>query len=167
MSSVTATEAARNFSDLLTQVEHSGVPVEITRRGRTIAVLTKAHSAGPAQERFADAFALLDGSEHHDVLTDLFGALADLGCSLVVPTGWKRRDYVNVHYPGIRARLASVHVGTGSTEFQIDSWSSVRRDESGWRRLDAGNKAATYVADLTDIDRVTTFAQREIARRLG
>ena len=39
MSDVTATEAARNFSDLLDHVEHGGERFTIVRRGRAIASL--------------------------------------------------------------------------------------------------------------------------------
>ncbi|MEE8456903.1 MAG: type II toxin-antitoxin system prevent-host-death family antitoxin [Acidimicrobiia bacterium] len=39
MSDVTATEAARNFSDLLDNVEHGGESYTIVRRGRAVAHL--------------------------------------------------------------------------------------------------------------------------------
>ncbi|MFP5488591.1 MAG: type II toxin-antitoxin system Phd/YefM family antitoxin [Acidimicrobiia bacterium] len=54
MSEVTATEAARRFSDLLDAVEHHGERYTITRRGKAVA-----HIEPVTRGRGADAKALL------------------------------------------------------------------------------------------------------------
>ena len=54
MSEVTATEAARQFADLLDAVEHKGERYTITRRGKAIA-----HIEPVARGRGADTKALL------------------------------------------------------------------------------------------------------------
>lgn len=54
MSEITATEAARNFADLLDAVEHDGERYTITRRGKAVA-----HIEPVTRGRGADAKALL------------------------------------------------------------------------------------------------------------
>jgi prevent-host-death family protein len=54
MPEISATDAARNFSDLLDAVEHRGEDFVIIRRGRTIA-----HLAPTARGRGVDVKALL------------------------------------------------------------------------------------------------------------
>jgi prevent-host-death family protein len=54
MPEITATEAARNFADLLDAVEHRGEHFTIVRRGKTVAHLEPAHGS-----RGADVKALL------------------------------------------------------------------------------------------------------------
>jgi prevent-host-death family protein len=46
---VTATEAARNFADLLDAVEHRGEHFLIVRRGKTVAQLEPAHGGRGAE----------------------------------------------------------------------------------------------------------------------
>ncbi len=48
MSEVSATEAARNFADLLDAVEHRGERFTVVRRGKAIAVLEPAKPANGA-----------------------------------------------------------------------------------------------------------------------
>jgi prevent-host-death family protein len=54
MSEVTATEAARNFADLLDAVEHAGERYTVTRRGKAVAQIEPVRRG-----RGADAKALL------------------------------------------------------------------------------------------------------------
>src|SRR6266567_1385709 len=50
---ITATEAARRFSDLLDDVEHRGAHYVIVRRGRRIAALSP-HGTGPSGVTFKE-----------------------------------------------------------------------------------------------------------------
>lgn len=51
MSEVTATDAARNFADLLDAVEHRGEHFTVVRRGRVVARLEPARPADAAELR--------------------------------------------------------------------------------------------------------------------
>ncbi|HVA07540.1 MAG TPA: type II toxin-antitoxin system prevent-host-death family antitoxin [Acidimicrobiales bacterium] len=49
MPDVSATDAARNFSDILDAVEHRGEHFTIVRRGKVVAQLDPVHSGGGAE----------------------------------------------------------------------------------------------------------------------
>lgn len=70
MPDITATDAARNFADLLDAIEHRGEHFTIVRRGRAIAQLEPMHRG-----RGADAKALL---RRHRPDADWSGDLDDV-----------------------------------------------------------------------------------------
>lgn len=64
---ITATEAARTFSDRLDEVEHAGRVFEISRRGRPVALLTPATSSTRTRRTWGEAIRmLLDGPRADD-----------------------------------------------------------------------------------------------------
>jgi prevent-host-death family protein len=70
---ITATEAARNFADLLDAVEHRGEHFVIVRRGKTVALLEPAHGG-----RGADVKALLRRHRPDDDWTTDVRSVRDL-----------------------------------------------------------------------------------------
>src|SRR5262245_20878342 len=77
------------------------------------------------------------------------------GCSNPIPD-CKRCDYVNIRPPmrsRRRGRIASVQVNTGSVEFQDGSWSRLR-ESTGFRHLNAGDKAARTVDSDADVEAI-------------
>lgn len=85
------------------------------------------------------------------------------GCTIEIPEG-RRGDYVNIRPPmrsRRRGRIASVHLNSGSVEFQDGSWSRLR-ESAGFRRLNAGDKAARTVDSGADVDAVVSALVREI-----
>ena len=75
MSEITATEASRNFADLLDGVEHRGERYTIIRRGRAVAQLEPVHVASGAEAK-----ALL---RRHRIDRDWAGEVAALRHDLV------------------------------------------------------------------------------------
>lgn len=73
MPEITATEAARKFSDVLDAVEHRGDEFTIVRRGKVIARLEPA-----AGSRGADVKALLRRHPVDDAWRDDLGSVRDL-----------------------------------------------------------------------------------------
>lgn len=73
MTSVTATEAARKFADLLDAVEHDGAEYTITRRGRAVA-----HIAPVARGSGADAKSVLRDAASDADWSDDLTAVRDL-----------------------------------------------------------------------------------------
>lgn len=86
-----------------------------------------------------------------------------LGCRVEVP-GAQRTDYLNIKAPietTWRARLASVHVRTGSLEFQDGSWERLGSPD-GFRNLGAGNKAAITLDSAPAVDAAKHAFEAEV-----
>jgi prevent-host-death family protein len=173
---ITATDAARNFADLLDAVERDREEFTIIRRGKVVARLTplakaqlrslasrlsrqrpRAHAASEPsstnRRTFGEAEEILRPAPAKEpLLRQLLGELEDLGCHISVPGGRHRDDYVNVTPGAGRGRIASVHAASGRVEFQNDSWGRVGGTQTGFVRLAAGNKAA----HPTSAPRITT-----------
>ena len=99
---------------------------------------------------------------NRDRIISLLETAESLGCRVAAPEG-DRDDYVNVMPPAhsLRtSRLMSVHVRTGSVEFQANSWSRLG-SPSDFRRLSAGDKAARALDSQADLDAVTAALRYE------
>jgi hypothetical protein len=114
--------------------------------------------------RFAVDSFLRPSAGQEAKLRGLLAGLEDLGCFLYPPTG-DRDDYINVHCPGIRGRIASVNVSSGRVEFQNDSWRNLGDLDAGFVHLEAGNKAALALSNDDDVDNAVKAAALEIGRR--
>jgi len=73
MPEVSATDAARRFSDLLDAVEHEGEQFTVVRHGKAVA-----HIEPISQGRGADVKALLSGRRLDRAWADELGALREL-----------------------------------------------------------------------------------------
>ncbi len=71
MHAVSATEFARNFSQMLDQVEHQGVSISITRNQRQIATVVPQLRQQSAMEAFGDLYRPLDGAVNDDWMADI------------------------------------------------------------------------------------------------
>lgn len=71
MHAVSATEFARNFSQMLDQVEHQGVTISITRNQRQIAIVVPQLRHQSAMEAFGDLYRPLQGAVNDDWLADI------------------------------------------------------------------------------------------------
>lgn len=173
MQILTATDVARNFSQILDEIGKTGKEVAISRHGRVVARLVPelpARSPRPInpsdKRRFPTIEPLLRPSrETEPLLRQLLGDLEDLGCKLIPPGGEQRRDYVNIDSPGIRGRVLSVNVSSGRAEFQSNSWDSVSGLDVRFKRLAAGNKAAHPLETLADVETILRATKKEIDRR--
>lgn len=70
MQTVTATEFARNFRQMLDQVEHRGETISIVRNQRPVATLIPGAQRQTAMEAFGDLYRTLDDSAAHGWLDD-------------------------------------------------------------------------------------------------
>ncbi len=71
MHAVSATEFARNFSQMLDQVELQGLTISIVRNQRPIASLVPSLRSQTATEAFGDLYRPLDGAVKDDWLLDI------------------------------------------------------------------------------------------------
>ena len=71
MQAVSATEFARNFSQMLNQVEHQGVTISIVRNQRQIATLAPQLRQQTAMEAFGDLYRPLEGAVNDDWMADI------------------------------------------------------------------------------------------------
>ena len=71
MHAVSATEFARNFSQMLDQVEHQGVTISIVRNQRQVATVVPRLRQQSAMEAFGDLYRPLDGAVKDDWLADI------------------------------------------------------------------------------------------------
>lgn len=71
MQAVSATEFARNFSQMLDQVEHQGVTISIVRNQRQIATLAPQLRQQSAMEAFGDLYRPLAGAVNDDWMADI------------------------------------------------------------------------------------------------
>ena len=70
MHAVTATEFARNFSQMLDQVEHQGVTIAIVRNQRQVATVVPQLRHQSAMEAFGDLYRPLEGAVKDDWTAD-------------------------------------------------------------------------------------------------
>lgn len=71
MHAVSATEFARNFSQMLDQVEHEGVTISIVRNQKQIATVVPQLRHQSAMEAFGDLYRPLEGSVKDNWLADV------------------------------------------------------------------------------------------------
>ena len=71
MHAVSATEFARNFSQMLDQVEHQGVTISIVRNQKQIATVVPQLRHQSAMEAFGDLYRPLDGAVKDDWIADV------------------------------------------------------------------------------------------------
>lgn len=71
MQAVTATEFARNFSQMLDQVEHQGVTISIVRNHKQVAAVVPQLLRQTAMEAFGDLYRPLNGVVKDDWLADI------------------------------------------------------------------------------------------------
>ena len=71
MHAVSATEFARNFSQMLDQVEHQGITISIVRNHRQVATVVPQLRHQSAMEAFGDLYRPLEGSVKDDWLADI------------------------------------------------------------------------------------------------
>ena len=71
MHAVSATEFARNFSQMLDQVEHQGVSITIMRNRRQIATVVPQLKRQSAMEAFGDLYRPLEGTVNDDWMADV------------------------------------------------------------------------------------------------
>ena len=71
MHAVSATEFARNFSQMLDQVEHQGVTISIMRNQRQIATVVPQLRQQSAMEAFGDLYRPLEGTVSDDWMADV------------------------------------------------------------------------------------------------
>ena len=71
MHAVSATEFARNFSQMLDQVELQGLTISIVRNQRPIASLVPSLRMQTATEAFGDLYRPLDGAVKDDWMLDI------------------------------------------------------------------------------------------------
>jgi antitoxin (DNA-binding transcriptional repressor) of toxin-antitoxin stability system len=71
MHSVSATEFARNFSQMLDQIEHKGISISIVRNRRQVATVVPQLRRQNAMEAFGDLYRPLDGAVDDDWLADI------------------------------------------------------------------------------------------------
>lgn len=71
MHAVTATEFARNFSQMLDRVEHQGVTISIVRNHKQVAAVVPQLPRQTAMEAFGDLYRPLDGVVKDDWLADI------------------------------------------------------------------------------------------------
>ena len=194
LTEITATEAVREFADILDAVEHRGEHFRIARRGRPIALLSpvsdKTAAAGTGKpgwlqrrSKAADttrqglreigaqpglglvAAVLRPDAARAELLPSLLQRLQAIGCELAMPGGEFRRDYVNVMVASRRGRVLSVNASTGRAEFQTDSWDRVHALSKRFVRLAAGNKAAHPLETRMDLDVIVAAARAEMRTR--
>jgi prevent-host-death family protein len=190
---ITATEAVREFADILDAVEHQSQHFQITRRGRPIALLSPVtdpsgtlratrprwpragrsraqdttEPAGPGSHPdLSEVVGVLrPDPSRRDLLPQLLRDLRALGCTLSIPGGVHRRDYVNVSPTGKRGRILSVNASTGRAEFQSESWDRVHDLSHRFVRLAGGNKAAHPLEGEADADAIIAAAKQELSSR--
>jgi antitoxin (DNA-binding transcriptional repressor) of toxin-antitoxin stability system len=71
MQAVTATEFARNFSQMLDQVEHHGVTLSIVRNHKQIATVSPRLKPQTAMELLGDIYRPLDGPVDDNWMADI------------------------------------------------------------------------------------------------
>lgn len=71
MQAVSATQFARNFSQMLDQVEHQGVTIAIVRNHKQIATVVPQLRQHSAMEAFGDLYRPLDGAVKDDWMADI------------------------------------------------------------------------------------------------
>jgi antitoxin (DNA-binding transcriptional repressor) of toxin-antitoxin stability system len=71
MHAVSATEFARNFSQMLDQVEHQGITISIVRNHRQVATVVPRLLHQSAMEAFGDLYRPLGGAVKDDWLADV------------------------------------------------------------------------------------------------
>lgn len=71
MHAVSATEFARNFSQMLDQVEHQGVTISIVRNHKQIATVAPQLRQQSAMEAFGDLYRPLEGAVKDDWMADI------------------------------------------------------------------------------------------------
>ncbi len=74
---MSATEAARSFSDVLNRVA-AGDEIEVTRNGASVAVIAKPHSQLVSAERFRELIATAPAADD-DFAADVRAARDDVG----------------------------------------------------------------------------------------
>lgn len=100
---------------------------------------------------------------NRDRIFRLLEAAEAQGCAIQIPDG-ERDNYVNIRPPARsrrRGRIASVHVRSGSVEFQDRSWTRLGAP-AAFRRLEAGDKAARTLDTEGDLEAVLDALRREI-----
>ena len=70
MHAVSATEFARNFSQMLDQVEHQGITISIVRNQRQVASVVPQLRTQTATEAFGDLYRPLEGAIKDDWILD-------------------------------------------------------------------------------------------------
>lgn len=87
--SITATQLARNFSDLLNQVRYQGVTLEVVRGNEVIARVSPPSAASgfpvAALDRLLASLPRLSDEESRDFLADMHEAVASLTAA---PNAW-------------------------------------------------------------------------------
>jgi antitoxin (DNA-binding transcriptional repressor) of toxin-antitoxin stability system len=71
MHAVSATEFARNFSQMLDQVEHQGITISIVRKQKQVATVMPQLRQQSAMEAFGDLYRPLEGAVKDDWLADI------------------------------------------------------------------------------------------------
>ena len=71
MHAVSATEFARNFSQMLDQVEHQGITISIVRNQRQVASVVPQLRTQTATEAFGDLYRPLEGAIKDDWILDI------------------------------------------------------------------------------------------------
>lgn len=71
MHAVSATEFARNFSQMLDQVEHQGITISIMRNQKQVATVVPQLRHQSAMEAFGDLYRPFDGAIKDDWLADI------------------------------------------------------------------------------------------------
>ena len=71
MQAITATEFARNFSQMLDQVEHHGVTLSIVRNHKQVATVVPQRRTQTAMEAFGDLYRPLEGPVDDDWMADV------------------------------------------------------------------------------------------------
>ena len=78
MHAVSATEFARNFSQMLDQVEHQGITISIVRNQRQVASVVPQLRTQTATEAFGDLYRPLEGAVKDDWILDTQGVAKTL-----------------------------------------------------------------------------------------
>lgn len=71
MHAVSATEFARNFSQMLDQVEHQGITIAILRNQKQVATVVPQLRHQSAMEAFGDLYRPLEGAVKDDWMVDI------------------------------------------------------------------------------------------------
>lgn len=71
MHAVSATEFARNFSQMLDQVEHQGITIAIVRNQKQVATVVPQLRHQSAMEAFGDLYRPLEGAVKDDWMADI------------------------------------------------------------------------------------------------
>lgn len=71
MHAVSATEFARNFSQMLDQVEHQGITIAIVRNQKQVATVVPQLRHQNAMEAFGDLYRPLEGAVKDDWMADI------------------------------------------------------------------------------------------------